>query len=274
MLSPSERRELLASLNLLAAQDISDLWRDASMLDLDSPSFRNVMVQAVPELVEPYAITAADLAAVWYEDSAPELAYRAFAAPPAPTDQIAASTRWALSASGEAALSRMIGTAQRAVFAASRDTVVGNSGAEPGSTWARHASGTACAFCRMMATRGDVYASEAAAVSVVGRGKEMSLSDRRIRAAGGERRKSGQFAAGGVKTRGTQKMGDKYHDRCHCLAVEVRPGRSYEPPPYVEAWEKQYKDAVKGTDGTGEFGAIDIKAVTAHMRAAEIARKK
>ena len=273
MPSLDERREILANLNLLAVQDITDLWRDASMLDIDSTSFRSVIKRGVPELVAPYESTAGELTALWYGESAPELSYRAVPAALAPVEQLSTSASWALYASGEQALMRLAGTAQRAIFNASRETILGNSNAEAGSTWARHASGTACAFCRMMATRGDVYASEASAVSVVGRGKEMSLADRKIRAAGGERRKGGQFAAGGIKMRGTRKAGQKYHDKCHCIAVEVRPGRSYTPPPYVEKWNEEYKAAVLATEKVGEFGAIDAKAVLAHMRASENAAK-
>lgn len=265
MPSPNERREILGQLNLLAAQDLSDLWRDASMLDLDSTAFRSVMVQAVPELVAPYATTAADLSALWYEDSAPELAYRAIVAPPAPVEQLAASTRWALGASGQAALAKMIGTAQRTVFNASRDTIVGNIRLEPGSRWARHASSTACAFCRLMATRGAVYSTEGAA-GLVGAERWEAKRNYKGQKVGGDIGRAG-------RVRGTQQAGSKYHDHCHCLAVEVRPGQSYQPPPYVEKWEQQYIDAVRGTDGKGEFGAIDINAVVSHMRAAEIATR-
>lgn len=273
MPSPSERLEILSNLNLLAVNDVSDLWKEASMLDIDSPSFRSVMTQAVPEMISPYESMAGELAARWYEDSAPELPYRATPAALSPTEQLAASTRWALGAAGDAALSRLAGFAQRAIFGAARETVLTNSQAESGSTWARHASGTACAFCRMMATRGDVYASKAAAISVVGRGREMSLADRKIRAAGGERRQGGQFAAGGIKTRGSQKRGDKYHDKCHCIAVEVRPGQRYTPPSYVDEWNEEYKAAVLATPGVGEFGAIDLSAVLAHMRSAGTATR-
>lgn len=265
MPSPSERREVLGQLNLLAAQDVSDLWRDASMLDLDSQAFRGVMVQAVPELVQPYAMTAADLSAVWYDQSAPELSYRAFAAPPPPVEQLAASTRWALTATGQAALPRMIATAQRMILNGSRDTIVGNHRMEPGSKWARYASSTACTFCKLMATRGSVYSTELAAVRV---GAERWEAKRNYKG-----QKVGFDIGRAGRVRGTQEAGNKYHDNCFCIAVEVRPGQSYEPPPYVEDWEKLYIDAVRGTEGIGEFGAIDISAVVSHMRAAEIAAK-
>ncbi|MFV8169837.1 ADP-ribosyltransferase [Mycolicibacterium peregrinum] len=54
------------------------------------------------------------------------------------------------------------GTATRSVFSGSRDTVITNANRE-GVRWARHASANACGFCRMLATRGAVYHSQALA---------------------------------------------------------------------------------------------------------------
>ncbi|MGC7358433.1 hypothetical protein RA989_21590, partial [Mycobacteroides abscessus subsp. massiliense] len=52
-------------------------------------------------------------------------------------------------------VSDLTGSAARALFNASRDTVLANVAAEPGARWARHASANACSFCRLMATRGE-----------------------------------------------------------------------------------------------------------------------
>lgn len=79
----------------------------------------------------------------------------------------------------------------------------------------------------------------------------MSASDRRIRAAGGNRGARGRIVAGGIKSRGSRKLGDKYHDHCRCLAVEIRPGKSYEPAPYVEKWNEDYVAARKAA-GSGD----------------------
>ncbi|KXF56150.1 hypothetical protein AXA44_02645 [Rhodococcus sp. SC4] len=241
---PSERLETLDQLNTLAVRDLTEVWRGAS--SLDPPAFREYITAAVPDVVDPYAAASGDLGAAWYAESAPDLDYHpsAFGMPPA--EKLAGSTSWALGASGDLALGRLAGVLQRAVFDANRETVIQNSRQESGSTWARHASGTACAFCRMMATRGAVYASQAAAVSVVGRGPS---------------------------TRGSQPMGHRYHDRCRCTAVEVRPGQQYIPPGYVEQWEQEYINAVRATSGAGKYGAIDEKAVLAHMRASAAAAR-
>ncbi|BAH32981.1 EndoU domain-containing protein [Rhodococcus erythropolis] len=231
----SDQREILENLNLLAVRDVNDLWRGASAMDLSTDEFRETIVTATPEVLTPYASTAADLSAQWYDDAAPELPYRAAPAAIAATEQMAASTSWALYATGQLALGRLAGLAQRTIFNANRATIVDNAKRETGATWARHASATACAFCRMLATRGAVYSSKGASVSAEGRGR--------------------------------------YHDHCHCMAVMVRPGATYEPPAYVEEWEKEYRDAVRATPKLGDHGALDTKAVLAHMRAGETVSK-
>lgn len=267
MPDPNERRQILEHLHTLAVEDVVKLWRSVSGMDLESVAFRALIVEAYPEIAAQWASVASELAVAWYDESGPGLEYRAVPAAPAPTPQLVSSAQWALGATGEAALDRFAGSLQRVVWAGARDTIVQNAESEQGSRWARYASATACAFCRVMATRGGVYASKEAAETVVGRGKEMSLSERRARARG-ESRISGRFIAGGVRTRREdgRKLGDKYHDRCRCIAVEVRPGGSYEPPSYVERWEKQYIDATRATTGQGD--AIDLNAVLAHMRSA------
>lgn len=264
MLTPSERQKILEQLHTLATADVVRLWRASSGADLDSRAFRELIVQAYPEIATQYATIAADLATEWYDEAAPELSYRAAPAPAAPVEQYAANARYALAATGEAALGHLTGAVQRAVWNGARDTILENVSMEPGARWARYASSTACAFCRVMSSRGAVYGSAASAGTVVGRGKEMSASDRRARARG-ETRRSGRFIAGGRRTRGTQQMGSKYHNSCRCIAVEVRPGRSYEPPSYAEQWEQDYIDASRAVQPGA--GAGDLKDILAHMRA-------
>ena len=181
------------------------MWRRAERLS--NTEFAQFLIDAFPEVVDPYASMAGDLAADWYEQSAPELDY--VASPSGMPDEtvLTQSASWALGATGEAGLDRLAGTMQRAVFNAARDTIIDNVRNERGAGWARHASANACAFCRMTATRGAVYGSRASAM--------------------------------------------KSHDFCHCVAVEVRPGRDYEPAPYVERWTKEYNQARKAA-GSGD----------------------
>ena len=190
--TPNQRQILLSDLVAVAISDLVGLWRQATLADVD---FAQFLIEAFPQIAATYAVVAADLATDWYEQSAPRLSYR-----PVPAeidmDALTGSARWALGAQGDAALDRLSGSMQRAVFNGSRETTLLNVEAEAGATWARHASANACPWCRMMATRGAVYLSSETAM--------------------------------------------KSHDYCHCVAVEARPGQSYEPPPYVAKWEEEY----------------------------------
>lgn len=271
MLTPNERQKILEQLHTLATADVVRLWRASSGADLDSQAFRELIVQAYPEIATQYATIAADLATEWYDASAPELSYRATPAPVAPVEQYAANARYALGAAGEVALGHLTGAVQRAVWNGARDTITYNVESEAGSRWARYASSTACAFCRVMSSRGAVYTSSAAATQVVGRGKEMSESDRRARARGETRDARHRFIAGGRRTRGSREMRSSFHNSCRCIAVEVRPGRSYEPPSYVERWEQDYIEASRAVSPGA--GAGDLKDILAHMRANTGARR-
>lgn len=233
----------------------------------------------------------ADISAQWYDEQPAPAATASFIATPAtlpPIEQLAASARWAaLQPNPVVALQ---GSAQRSVFNMSRETILLNVEQEQGARWARHASANACSFCRLMATRGAVYTSAAAATTVVGRGVDLSVADKRAIAAGQMTRDEALAArrlyrdprkakAAGAqvgdervslgKTRGTRKLGERYHDHCHCVAVAVRPGDTYEPPAYVEQWSEDYDravDAAKAAGKTkGEYGAIDLKAVLREM---------
>jgi len=259
-------RSALNGLGVLAIRDVAAVWRELSE---ESPDVITAVLQgAIPAALEPYIVGASDLATVWYSELS-DAPYAAVPAAPPPTEQIQASVRWAtgpLYGRGAApVLDLLAGAAQRYVFSGARNTLVDNSSRE-GVRWARYASANACAFCRMLATRGAAYTSESAAGVVVGRGQEVSLSERRRRAAGHTRRTAGRFMAGGARTRGTQGMGERFHDNCRCLPVPVRAGDSYTPPSYVDEWEQQYIEATRETPGTGKYGAIDTRAVLAHMR--------
>ena len=59
-----------------------------------------------------------------------------------------------------------------------------------------------------------------------------------------------------------RRKGDQYHDDCGCVPVPVRAGDSYEPPDYVEDWDRQYMDAYGAANG-------NYKQILAVMRAAE-----
>lgn len=158
----------VAEFQLLLAQLADELGSKVDRLvpsldRLSQPELLAFITDAYPELVTPYIAAGNDLTTVWYDEQPTATEAKPFYAEPAavtPVEQLAISARWAmLQADPTAALK---GTATRSVFSGSRDTVITNTNRE-GVRWARHASANACGFCRMLATRGAVYRSQALA---------------------------------------------------------------------------------------------------------------
>lgn len=221
--TPKERKSVLKNLVNIAFGDLSTLWKAADSSDQDFPRFFR---DAFPELVDPYAAAAAELAAAWYDETPSETDYLAVPGGMPVIEALQKSVEWALGANGDKALTRLEGTLQRAVLNTARDTTVTNIRNEGhGAGWARYASANACAFCALMATRGVVYSS-----------KE---------------------SAGGTNEH-------SYHDHCSCLAVEVRPGGTYIPPDYVGKWDKAYLDASREVHTTDEILAHMRQSLNTH----------
>lgn len=210
-MTPADLRATLVDLNTVMQSDLLALWRALDGQDVEF--LREALQAELPAVVDPYLSAAGDVTADWYESQAPELVFTAAPAPLPPESQLQTTARWAagtvLTKTAVTPLDLLSGSMQRALFDESRRTVLDNVESEPGAKWARYASANACPFCRMVATRGDVYTSES--------------------------------AAGGY--------GSKYHDHCRCLAVAVRPGKSYDPPSYVEDWQAEYTRARQAADG-------------------------
>ena len=172
---------------------------------LDQSELLAFVTDAVPALLLPFLAAVADLTTVWYDEQAPKSDFSAIPADLAPSDQLAAMARWAMLQPDPAGA--LGGSATRALFDASRETVIVNAERE-GVRWARHAAETACGFCRMLATLGFHYRSEATAKSV----------------------------------RHTDAQG---HDHCNCTVIPER-GATYTPPAYLEQWKRDYKTARRG----------------------------
>ena len=262
----SERRSFLADLHAIGVHDVVTAWRNSQ----GSKSFRERITSVFVEVADRLHHTAADTAADWYDESAPDLDYTAIPAPPPEPEQLERSADWALGADGNEALGRMSGTLQRTVSNGARHTTELNANFEPGARWVREAAEDACEFCRLMAIRGAVFRTELSALSVVGRsvnldrfGKDRAAIERgemtrdealAFRMQQRALRNVGKFdlsdpAAHFGTLRGTQQHGDKYHDHCGCTAVEIRPGMTYEPPAYVDDWNRQYDKATESADG-------------------------
>lgn len=266
------------------------------------PNFTDLLKQAFPQIVIPHATAAAAVTAQWYDDIAATKKFTAKPVVDIPQARLDKTLGWSLYAPTkqlvpedfvpreavdvpqtvpfDVTLSRLAGSTKRMVFDASRDTVVSNA-FQQGIRWARVAQPDACAFCRLLASKTGssraLYHTEASGSTVVGRTPSLSVADRRKRAAGLvttdqllERAYDKRDGAAGAQ-RGSQEIGEKYHDHCRCVAVPVPNGQEYEAPDYTAQWSQDYKDAVKATKSAGrtkgKYGAIDIKAVLAHMRA-------
>ena len=149
-------REILGQLTTLVTADVVALFREYG----EDRDFPKVLTPALTELVTPYAQGAAEITAQWYTEMAPELDFRAKPVVDLPAERIEKTARWALYAPGNGRpLNRVAGAAKRMVSDASRTTVLVNA-EEEGVRWARLASSDACAFCRLMSTRGAVYHSD------------------------------------------------------------------------------------------------------------------
>ncbi len=160
--SAEERRYLLSQTSLLAERDLNGLWSAAAVLA--SVEFPVFIADAYPKVVDPYISMAATLAATWFELSDPASTYVAALAPLPPAEKLQKSAEWALSQTGDAGRSGLTGSMQRAVFDGARETTRVNVQAT-NSKWAVDARPQACPWCRMMATRGAVYRSEAGALA-------------------------------------------------------------------------------------------------------------
>ena len=253
------------------------------------------ITDAYPELARAYLAASGELSVQFYDEQPTTSTFVAQSVVLIPDERLAASGRWAMLQADP--VKALTGSAQRALMDQSRQTVLENLAAEydvpmtdlhtPGTRWARHAAPNACSFCRVMATRGDVYRGDGIVfddqlgdyrTSVVGRSLNLTDVDRRMIASGQAtvdellaRRE--KYAIGRRKgqtkqrtLRGTQKYGDRYHDHCHCTAVPVRPGGSYQPPAYVEQWQKDYLDAWNAVpNGTSYDNNGVLKAVLREM---------
>lgn len=272
--TPAERQRLLAGLSTLTKRDLAAIW---AKLNLAKPDrLAEPLAQVLAEIADKYGAAAASLAADWYDEARADAAvtgrFAAVLAAPPDTDRVTALARWGVgplfgaNPDGAAALSLIVGGLQRIVVDQARDTTFGSVAADPARPrWARHASANACAFCALMASRGAVYATERDASQVTGAnlgGKDY----RKMRRLGTSREsilagvRPATVAAGGRKGRPTKRpLGEKYHDDCHCVAIEVF--GEYTPAPYVTTkFGGAYDEAV------AKVGSADVHAVLAEMR--------
>lgn len=154
----SERRQAVADLNRLAANDIERLLGDLTNVSDVQTALNDIL----PALIHTYGSAASTLAANWYDDLREELAVaRRFTAIPADVKDVGADALvgWASSTATDDASFQtlLLGGLQRRIAQFDRLTIMGSSVADPSAQgWKRVGVGE-CDFCQLLLGRGAVY---------------------------------------------------------------------------------------------------------------------
>ena len=153
-------------------------------------------------------------------------------------------TRWgtqpAIFEQGGAALvySMLAGGLTKILTEASADTMIGNAENQGDMRSQRVPRTGCCAFCAMLASRFAEYTSQKSAKFVVGRGIPV----------GKGRGKGSKGQGRGIKTRGSQALGEKFHDFCRCRIVVVTEKNEVELQAGAEKYYDSYRDAYEKAD--------------------------
>jgi hypothetical protein len=256
--SAAERRFILDNLTRLAEADIRAMWRLAeAQSDVE---FAAYVIEAFPEIVGPYYELASQASATFFEEDFPAINQAPVLADSLPDQKLRNSARWALRADGDQAVSRMVGSTQRAVYDADRETTVQNAG-RAGMSYVRVARPNACAFCRLLASRaanGETY-SAAGVIQKIDPETGKPFKDGRLTTVTYGRRRSNS----------KQKVGKEYHDFCHCVAQAIP--RGVDPMEYLQLnepeaaelaarWDAEYLDA------RGKAESEDPRAILSEWR--------
>ena len=234
-------RQAQAGLTTLLLRDLRGLRRliDPARLQGTVPTW----IEAVTALVGRYSEVAATLAADFYDGERDAASVSgSFTVPLAGApldDQVSNSLRWATkdlwprdSAEAtvaqlepfdvrlDAAIVKADGATQKLVADRGRATLRQAVDEDPQAVaYARAAALGACAFCRLMASRGSVYKTAASA------GREVNE----------------RFAGDASVV--------KFHDNCHCAIVPVFRGQRFELSPQAARWDRIYREYAQGHPG-------------------------
>lgn len=163
----NEYRSGKAEIERLLKNDIRQVW---SAMDASDPEFmRDVLIDLLPGLVDQYGMVAAALAADFFADTVQR---RPVVASPDTRDKVVGSTKaligplWAGNMAGP--LNRVSDALTRHALGYGSATTLGSVGAHPNLRFARilgvgRTETGPCSWCRMLASRGAVYHSEALA---------------------------------------------------------------------------------------------------------------
>lgn len=187
----AEFRAANQALVTLAQRELREFW-EALNLSGDPVLVRDALLAFLPDLITAYGDTAAVLGADWYDllrdVPASAASFNAVMASAPNVSQVEGSVRWGVGPlfqeAPDSALERLMGSTQRLVLQAGRDSIFDSARRDPVRTAvARVPSGAeTCRFCVMLASRGAVYAN--------------------VRTAGGD--------------------GNSYHDNCDCVPTIIR----------------------------------------------------
>lgn len=249
---------LSVTLNELSTRALADLQALLVALEGQSPErTKAVLFEAFPEVFDPYVAATSAVSATFYEE------VRAVAGVKptfdAATINDAPRKRWnslvgfgtapAMFEQGVMALmfSAMAGGLTKTLTQMSSDTIIGNAERERVQVgFQRVPAPGCCAFCGMLASRGAAYESEAGATKVAGRGMPIGST------AG---KRGGQ--AKGIRTRGTQRIGEDFHDHCKCRGVPVFEDNYVEMQADADRYLDSYTDAFEKVNDGLELNVIE-----------------
>lgn len=197
MTSPTLLRRRTRILDALSERFVTDLRVLA--IRARGRNYEDILTEYTPALIDRYGDLAATFAADFYDSARLEArlggTYRASPAAPIAEEAVETLVRWSAVPIGvgdwDEALRRLLAGGERHVRNADRDTIHDAVRNDPRPVgYARRPQADACAFCLMLASRGAVYSSEAAATQA-------------------------------SRTRGTRAAGESYHDNCKCEPVPI-----------------------------------------------------
>lgn len=158
--------------------------------------------------------------------------------------------RSVLERGGEALLySLLSGGLTRSLARTGADTMVGNAEIQTELMKAQRVpSAGCCNFCAMLASRFGEYTSRSAS-TVVGRGLPIEATILGYDARGNPIRKQGGQALG-LRPRGTQPIGEDFHDNCRCSVVIITEGNYVQLQADADKYYDAYREAAdKVNDG-------------------------
>ncbi|QCX81268.1 hypothetical protein C9F11_38425 [Streptomyces sp. YIM 121038] len=235
-------RQAQLGLTTLLLRDLRGLRRliNPARLQVTVPTW----IEAVAALVARYSEVAATLAADFYDGERDAAGMPGLFTVPltdAPPDsQMSNSLRWAtkdlwprdeaadattaqlapFDVRLGAAMAKADGAVQKLVADRGRATLRQAVGADPQAVaYARAAALGACSFCKLMASRGQVY-----------------------RTAGSAGVEANERFTGDASV-------VKFHDNCHCVIIPVFRGQQFELSPHAAEWERLYREYAQGHPG-------------------------